>query len=64
MIKTSIMSLKQNDSTYSNFYQMLYGEIIFWTGGVFLSLRREIVTCNEKIIIFAAEEVNYLSFKP
>jgi hypothetical protein len=38
-------------------------ELLFEQMG-FLSLKHEIVTCNEKIIIFVAEEVNYLSFKP
>jgi hypothetical protein len=52
MICTSIMSLKQNDSTYSGFYQMLYGHIIVWTYGIFLSLKHEVVICNEKVIIF------------
>jgi hypothetical protein len=32
--------------------------------GFFLSLKHEIVTCNEKVIIFVAKEVKYLSFKP
>jgi hypothetical protein len=51
MISTSIMSLK-NDSSYLSFYQMLYGQIIVSIDGIFLSLKHEVVICNEKIIIF------------